>query len=135
MIVSNCGVIGSDQYQFYIQSINRITTIFTFTNTLASFLLKIQSMITAEMELKKTLQLRLIQFNVKYSQLVLCVFGVRPYIIDKKSRTIKTAWYFKIYPLIFLICIYQLMICDPPTFHGTEFESNSDAVNLLVIML
>lgn len=80
----------------------------------------------------KTLQLRLFQFNIKYSLLILRIFGVWPYIIDRKSRTFKTTWYLKLYPLIFLIVICKLMIHDSPTFHSTEFEWKSDAANMLV---
>lgn len=89
-------------------------------------------MFTIAMVWNKPHQLWLFQFNVKYSLLILRLFGVWPSIIDKKTRIIKTTWYLKLYPIIFLTCICQLMIHNSPTFHSTEFEWKSDAANLLV---
>lgn len=64
--------------------------------------------------------------------IIVRLFGVWPYIIDEKAKTVRTTWYLKLYPLAVIFCIAACLGLGTSSFKTNDITWHSIAANLLV---
>lgn len=87
------------------------------------------------MIVQRVFQRLLFQFHVRYLLILVRLFGVWPYIIDEKSKTVRTTWYLKLYPLAVIMFFFACVALS----HVDEYDStniiwHSVAANLLMFL-
>lgn len=84
------------------------------------------------MLVQKVLQRLLFQFHVRYTLIIVRLFGICPYVTDEKSNIVRTTWYRRLYPPAVIMCFVVFVVLSPPSQKMGEIIWQSDAANLLI---
>lgn len=85
------------------------------------------------MFVQRTLQRLLFQFHVRYTLIIVRMFGVWPYLIDDKSKTVRTCWCLKLYPLSVLIFFVAAVALSSSVFKSNIIW-HSVAANIFMFL-